>query len=77
MGTTFIKDDHKTYIPNLMIPYFEYFSKNLSVYGPTWTEIYEDRFGFGDVVTVGMPIRIGEELVGVVGLDVTVKYIEK
>ena len=43
-----------------MRSYYTYISEGVSITSPVWTEPYEDAFGFGQLVTVSMPIYYEE-----------------
>ena len=64
-----------------MNDYTRYFSEGLNVTLPMWSPIYFDAFGFGEMVTVVMPIYKIDDLqknllIGVAGLDVTIEYLK-
>jgi hypothetical protein len=60
-----------------MRSYYTYIAQGLDVSRPIWTEPYQDSFGFGELVTVSLPVYYEEgdarEILGVVGLDVVMK----
>lgn len=62
-----------------MRDYYTYISEGVSITSPVWTEPYEDAFGFGNLVTVSMPIYYEESgirsILGVAGLDISYSQI--
>lgn len=67
----------ETEIVQIMRSYYGYIARGLNITRPIWTEPYEDEFGFGELVTVSLPVYYTEgdvtEVIGVVGLDVVMK----
>ena len=61
-------------LEKVMRNYSTYVSEGISITNPIWTGPYEDVFGFGQVVTVSMPIYYEENgirtILGVAGIDV-------
>ena len=61
----------------MIIKYYAYIAEGLNITKPVWTEPYEDFFGFGELVTVSLPVYYYEgdarKILGVVGLDVVMK----
>ena len=61
-------------LEKVMRNYSTYISEGISISNPVWTGPYEDVFGFGQVVTVSMPIYYEENgirtILGVAGIDV-------
>ena len=57
--------------------YYSYIAGGISIQEPIWTEPYEDAFGFGQMVTVSMPVYFEENntrvILGAVGIDVIMK----
>ena len=56
-----------------------YLSKGMNITNPIWSPVYEDALQFGTIITVAMPAydyTPHKRLVGVVGLDVTLDYLE-
>ena len=68
------------YYPDLLRPFSKYFSEGVIFTKPAWSPIYDDALNFGQIITPSMPVYSYEngtrELVAVVGLDVTLDYLQ-
>ena len=60
-----------------MKKYGEYFSEGIGNKNAVWSGIYEDRLGYGRVISVTKPIYLNFYLFGVVGLDIPISYLQK
>ena len=66
--------------PTVMKDFFAYLTEGLEISNPIWSPAYEDALQFGTIVTVMMPAYDStpyKRLIGVVGLDVTLNYLEE
>ena len=68
------------YYPDLLRPFSTYFSEGVTFNKPAWSPIYDDALSFGQIITPSMPVyKYGNNtrvLVAVVGLDVTLSYLQ-
>jgi len=70
-----IKDGDQATLRTKMSSYYEYFAQNLigEVTKVTWSELYIDFSGLGEMTTVALPCyKANGDLIGVAGIDVPV-----
>ena len=59
-----------------MKKYAEYFSEGIGTKNAIWSAPYDDRFGYGRVISVTKPIYENFYLFGVIGLNIPISYLQ-
>lgn len=68
-------DGSRQSIASLMAGLSRYLQHSVSIERPVWSPIYEDAFGFGQTITLSMPVMTSSRMMGVAAIDVPVSHL--